>query len=470
MRKIYLTALLAVMALLAHAQVLKASVDKRIEILSLVSRLAGYEEYNSDDAEKYVAAIHSHFDPYKTDTLIRYAVTVREQLGIGFDAVMSFAVNLQQKGQKFSLQPNWQKDIDKRWTPGAVHEYVRLLNKFYKTAKAEAFFSQQKPYYEKVVNAFGQVLARFNQSWYQEYYGIAPKDQFTIVVGCGNGGGNYGPSVELKNKTHQVYAIMGSWSFDKEGEPVFKEQSYLPTVIHEFNHSFINPLLTKYENNSELQKSMQTLLDTMRAEMEGQAYRNWHTVLNESLVRASVVRYLMKNNPADKSIAEEEIIIQQNRGFLWMRDLVALLGEYENNRNRYTTVDVFYPTIIEFFHTASQKISQTKKLYESNLPQIAAMEPFVNGAQQVDPSTKELIVRFDRVMRGKGYSINYGSLGRQAFPLKSVIGYTEDNKAIRLELDLKPNTEYEMVLTGLSFRSSDGYPIRNYVVKFKTGN
>lgn len=470
MRKFCLTALLIVLVQLTYAQSLTPSVDKRIEILSIVSRLAGYEEYSADDAEKYVAAIHTHFDAYKTDTLIRYAVTVREQLGIGFDAVMSFAVNLKQKGQKFSLQPNWQKDLDKRWNPAAVREYIRLLNQFYKTTKAETFFSQQKPYYEKVISAFGQVLARFNQSWYQEYYGIAPKDKFTIVVGCGNGGGNYGPSVELKNKTNQVYAIMGSWSFDKEGAPVFKEQNYLPTVIHEFNHSFINPLLTKYENNTDLQKSMQTLLDTMRTEMEQQAYRNWYTVLNESLVRASVVRYLMKNNPADQSVAEEEAVIQVNRGFLWMNDLVTLLGQYENNRSQYPTIDAFYPAIIDFFHGAAQKISQTKSTYESNLPQIAAIEPFANGAQQVDPATKEIIIRFDRVMRGTGYSINYGSLGKQAFPVKSVVGYTEDKKAIRLELDLKPNTEYEMILTGRSFRSSAGYPISNYQVKFKTGN
>ncbi|MFT3676085.1 MAG: DUF4932 domain-containing protein [Chitinophagaceae bacterium] len=470
MRKLCLAALLLALVQLTYAQALTPSVDKRIEILSIVSRLAGYEEYSSGDAEKYVAAIHAHFDTYKTDTLIGYAVAVREQLGIGFDAVMSFAVNLKQKGQKFSLQPNWQKGLDKRWTPEAVREYVRLLNQFYKITKAETFFSQQKPYYEKVTSAFGQVLARFNQSWYQQYYGIAPKDQFTIVVGCGNGGGNYGPSVELKNKTHQVYAIMGSWSFDKEGNPVFKEQNYLPTVIHEFNHSFINPLLTKHENNTDLQKSMQTLLDTMRTEMEQQAYRNWHTVLNESLVRASVVRYLMKNNATDQSVADEETIIQLNRGFLWMKDLVNLLGQYENNRGQYPTIDAFYPAIIDFFHAEAQKISQTKSAYESNLPRIAAIEPFVNGAQTVDPSAKEIIIRFDRPMRGKGYSINYGPLGSQAFPVKSVIGYTEDNKAIRLELDLKPNTDYEMVLTGLSFRSNTGFPIRNYLVKFRTGN
>lgn len=470
MQKLYLAVLLVILVQLSHARQLTPSVDKRIEMLSIISRLAGYEEYSSGDAEKYVAAIHAHFDAYKEDSLIRYAGTVREKLGIGFDAVMSFAINLKQKGQKFSLLPNWRQGIDKRWTPEAAIEYLRLLNRFYKTAKAATFFSQQKPYYEKVITAFGQVLARFNQSWYQEYYGIAPKDKFTILVGCGNGGGNYGPSVELKDKTHQVYAIMGSWSFDKEGNPVFKEQSYLPTVIHEFNHSFINPLLTRYENNTGLQKSMQTLFDTMRTEMEQQAYRNWHTVLNESLVRASVVRYLMKNNPGDQSIAEEEIILQLNRGFLWMRDLVTLLGEYENNRGQYPAFDAFYPTVIDFFHKAAANISQTKSTYESSLPRIAAIEPFGNDAQNVDPSTKEIIVRFDQVMRGKGYSINYGPLGKQAFPVKSVIGYTEDKKAVRLEVELKPGTEYQMVLTGLSFRNTSGYPIRNYLVKFKTGN
>src|SRR6185436_12918558 len=110
------------------AQNLKPQIDKRVEILSIVSRLAEYDEYNQDAAEKYVADIHSYFDKFKADTLIGLAKYVREESGISFDAVMSMAINLTQTGKKFSFQENWRKDLDKRWTPVAATRFVKLLN------------------------------------------------------------------------------------------------------------------------------------------------------------------------------------------------------------------------------------------------------------------------------------------------------------------------------------------------------
>ncbi len=65
--------------------------------------------------------------------------------------------------------------------------------------------------------------------------------------------------------------------------------------------------------------------------MKSQAYGNWETMINESLVRASVIRYMIDNNYSQKEI-NEEILIQRGRKFLWIKELVDLLGNYEQNR------------------------------------------------------------------------------------------------------------------------------------------
>ena len=448
-------------------QPLPVQIDKRVEILSIVFRLAGNFEYNQNDATKYIADINAHFGKFKNDTLINYATYLGDELSIGFDAVMFMAVNLKLNNSVFTLQNNWKQDLDKRWTKKAALQFVKLLNQFYTKSKAENFFLKEANYYDKVTKAFDQVLLTFNQPWYYSYYGIKPKDKFNIIIGCSNGGANYGPGITLSKDIRQVFAIIGSSSFNNDGNPIFSEERNLPTVVHEFNHSFINPLLHKYKNNIILKSSMQKILDTMRSEMERQAYAQWETVLNESIVRASVVRYLLANT-INKQIAENEVKKQVNRGWLWTRELVSLLEKYEGDRATYPTINEFYPAIIEFFKFTADSISLIKLKHESTLPTVISIEPFFNNAQNVAPDTKEMTINFSEPLLGKGASINYGALGKENYPVKSVIGYINNNRSVKLELALKPDTEYELILTGEAFKNVEGTPLKAYSIKFRT--
>jgi len=448
-------------------QTLQPEVDKRVEVLSIIFRLAGNPEYNQDNATNYVAIIHSYFDKHKNDTIIELAKKMREENGVSFDGVMSMAVNLNLINEKFTLKNGWKQSIDNRWVAGNAIQFVNLLNNFYKKTEFEKFFEKEKSYYDIVTKAFQTVLLKFNQTWYHQYYGIQPKEKFTIVIGCGNGGANYGPSTTSPQEGKQIYAIMGSWSFDKDNNPIFKEEDYLPTLIHEFNHSFINPVLDKYQSNKILKNSAQKLLDTMKTEMTSQAYGDWQTLINESLVRAAVVRYLMANKETEQKI-KDEIATQTNLGFLWTKELVELLGYYESNRTGYPTFKGFYPELINFFKSTADSISLIKGKYESNLPKIISIGPFSNNSQNVDTSIKEMIINFSHIMTGKGYSFNYGELGKDATPIKTIIGYSNDNKSFKIGMELKPDKEYEIIITGGSFKSIEGYPLKNYMIKFKT--
>lgn len=443
----------------ALGQTLIPQVDKRVEIMSIVFRLAGNFEYNGDVAPQYIAHIHSNFDQFQSDSLIIFAKFLHEKYGVSYDAVMSMAVNLKLSEKTFTLKKDWIKSLDKRWRNESATHFVYLLNAFYIKSDAEQFFADEKPYYNKIVNAFNEVLLNFNQSWYFQYYGVKPKEKFNIIIGCGNGGQNYGPSTNSPKEGKQIYAIMGSWSFDKEGNPIFKEDNYLPTLIHEFNHSFINPLLDKYKTNKIIKTSATKLLDTMKTEMANQAYKNWQTLINESLVRASVVRYLMANDSTNQQ-ANQEVITQINAGFLWMKDLVSLLEVYEKNRVKYKTFNDFYPEIINFFKSTADKIA---------IPKVVSIESFDNNSQNVDTSVKVMTINFSQTMTEKGYSFNYGQLGKDAFPITDILGYTNNNRSFQIKMELKPDKEYEMIITGPSFKNLEGYPLKAYTIKFKTG-
>lgn len=467
MKKQSLFILLLCMDALCHAAIVPR-VDRRVEIMSIVARLAGYDEYNDNMARDYVEQIHTHFDPYANDSLIHFAKEIRERSGVSYDAVMTMAVNLEHKGQTFFLQANWEKDIDKRWTKETAERFIQLLNRFYRKSDAEKFFSDQSGYYDRIVRAFQQVLNGFDQSWYFSYYGTQPKDEFTVVIGCANGGSNYGPAITRNNGTKIIYAIMGSWSFDQQRAPVFPQNNYLPTLIHEFNHSFINPSVEHFDGNPMLQSSMQTLLDTMNVEMQSQAYDKWQTVLAESLVRASVIRYLMKTHKNDTAIVENEMMEQLNRGFIWMRELVSLLARYEQNRKSYPTISDFYPELIRFFNETAVNISQSKADFESRIPKVVSIEPFMNNAQDVDTSTAIVAIRFSDSMMGTGYSFTLGELGKAADPVTGIVGYSDGNRIFRVNVALKPGRDYEMILTGRSFMNTEGYRLKRYIIRFRT--
>lgn len=102
-------------------------------------------------------------------------------------------------------------------------------------------------------------------------------------------------------------------------------------------------------------------------------------------------------------------------------------------------------------------------------PHVVRVEPFGNGAQDVDPSLTEIKVRFSEPMHG--FSFGYGPLGEKAFPafVKEKSGYSEDGMELTLSVKLKPDTEYQMqVLEDRSVRNKDGVSVEGYLLKVRT--
>lgn len=140
------------------------------------------------------------------------------------------------------------------------------------------------------------------------------------------------------------------YSVDKEGKPMYGK-AYLPTLIHEFNHSFINHLLDEGKHPEYMKRlapAATALYASSRWSMANQAYGTWNTMINESLVRAAVVCYMLDKGYKAEEV-RSELSEQVQRNFRWMPELVILLRKYERERDRYKTFESFYPNIISFF-------------------------------------------------------------------------------------------------------------------------
>jgi hypothetical protein len=441
-------------------------VDERVELLGIVFRLAGNEEYNTTDNVKYVADIHHHFDKFIDHPLIKYARELRDSSGISYDAVMSMAVHLKEPPVLDPVIPFSVSLPDKRWNRESATKFTALLKQFYKDADFAAFFQAHLSDYSVAESRFNILFKKLDVNWYYKFYGKAPAENFNIIIGLGNGGGNYGPHVNLNDQTKKVYAIIGSGTFDEQGAPTYDGASYLPTLIHEFNHSFINYLTDKYEQ--QLRGAGTLIYEKESTKMRKQAYGDWKTMMNEALVRASVISYLKTHN-TDTLVAEQELKQQLARGFVWIRPLVNLLGKYQLQRKSYPTLESFMPVIVDFYNKLAPHIGFYDDDYQQHCARVIAARPFKNNDTTVSNKTTEIIFDFDKKLDGIRYFFGPGAKGKDHYPKPVKFTFTNDNKSIIMQVELKPNTEYQINIAGSMMRASDGYGVQNYTLSFKTG-
>ena len=327
----------------------KPKVDKRVELLSIIVRFAGFEINNY---QSYTNKIDEYFNPYRDHELILFTKEVLFEKGIIFD-VMGVAIYIDE-----NINPLVEPDkipYLKQWKKEDADKFVELLKKFYHDTKCEIFFNNNENLYAEASKRFLPIYEALDLTWYSSFYGKEPEEDFIIINAMALGGANYGPSLDIPNQKRKVYAILGTRRVDSLDieMPIFIKEEYLPTIIHEFNHSFCNDLIIK--NEEAFKNSGEKIFEKVKTEMAPQGYNNWLTVSYEALVRAAVIKY-MKDHNFTKDEIEAEINSQIARKFLWITELVAELDNYSKNRNQYPTLESYMPNIIEAQKIWAEKI------------------------------------------------------------------------------------------------------------------
>ncbi len=118
------------------------------------------------------------------------------------------------------------------------------------------------------------------------------------------------------------------------------------------------------------------------------------------------------------------------------------------------------------FQTRGQ--SATDQTAEAGVPKVLRLEP-ANGAKDVDPDLKEMVVVFDRDM-GKGMSWCGGGPSHPAANDDRKAQW-RDARTCVLPITLEPGHTYSLSINCQSyrnFRSADGVPVRPYPVEFQT--
>ena len=218
------------------AQKIEAQVKEEVELMSVLARLAGYEEYGFDYARGYTADIDSVLGKFRSHEAVEMMKLFSEKYGLGYDRVMSIALQIECRGDSIVKLDTGKKSIgpiSEQETPA----FLSALNDFYRTSHFNDFFDAHSYVYGPALRLFNDsIMKHFDQEWYTRFYGTPPAEQFRIVIGFVNGPSCYGPSRQLVGQSKEVFSIIG-YAANRKGQPVLMAD--LGTVVHEFNHSFI---------------------------------------------------------------------------------------------------------------------------------------------------------------------------------------------------------------------------------------
>ena len=459
----------------------RVGVDRRIELLAIIWRLAGSPSFNQGTLQPYVSEIDKHFAPHRNHAAVSIA---REMMKQGFDnsLVATIAIHTD---DPYGLRERVLFDapggiLDQYGLPAPMREqflmgvrrFLPEARKFAVESRAKEFFDAHRKLYDEAGARLQKVIEQHaDLKWYNRFYGQPSAADFFVVPLLATSEVSFGPNLPGINVRPEIYAVLSvsNNSTDANGIPVYTKDR-VTTLIHEFNHSYVNKLLET--NNNRVEQAGQKILAVVEDQMRDQGNGNWRVMLGETLVRAAVARYILEHEGAQEAAAE--IAEQRAKGYIWMQESFDLLGEYEANRKTYPTFEKFMPRVVAYFDDLARRVADLRRSYDESRPRVASLS-IENNSETVDPATTEIVVKFDRPMLRNSpqlmWDIRPARGGRDRFPLFTKQEFDEDGKTYRMFVKLEPNHVYEFELnrpSGGAFLSSEGIPLAPYKIRFKT--
>ena len=447
---------------------IEVMVDPRIELLAIIFRLAGAEEYGMRTVPIYATAIDSFFAPHREHPAVIAARRLRAERGISHDAVMSLAIHLGGLPGLRERMPLESSRLEARWTPADARAFLQLVRAFARESEAERFFAGQQPMYDLAAQRMRTLIAaHVDQAWFPAYFGAVPGSRFILAIAPGNGTWSYGPRYHAPDGSRELYAVTAVYQTDSAGAPQFGRANTIATIIHEFSHSFVNPVVEKHL--ATIQGSADTIHATVAPGMRAQGYGEPRTMIAESLVRAAVARYRLAHEGIDS--AQVELGRQKLNDFLWIDDLFALLGAYEQERNHFPTFESLFPVIAGYYADLAQRSRAMVEHRDARRPRVVEITP-ASGSTDVDPSTTTITVRFDRPMRRSQAVMFVGEKPRERAPEIVSSRWDSTQTVFTMTVKLMPGRIYEYGLNSdrlKLFVSQDWVALEPVLAGFTTG-
>lgn len=368
-----------------------------VELACLIWNLAGAPEYNECHISQVNQSIDEYFAPVKNHRAVQLAREYYQQ-NICYDAVTAFGLHLLISDDGYiTFNPKYSEDnpndgFSYRWTTYQREEMLDAMNDFYQVSGYHEWFLSLKPLFDEAVVAFNKVCD-VDYQWYKEFFGTIEKSSNQIILSFLIGNNNNGLSVLLPDGTIMSSPVMGCALQNQAGEIWYGD--ILDIIIHEFCHPYCNPLISKYWNSME--EYAEKVYRKVSRQMESQAYGSSQTMMCETFVRASVIRYMLshrRNYDKEYFIRQEE-----NLGFLLVRTFVDVLEKRESNYSLYPTMDEFMPELVKAMQEY-EPVTYSGKYDEYDNPETPNLLP---GVFSVGPNKKVQFTKSNLFWNGNNW-------------------------------------------------------------------
>lgn len=399
-----LAALLPILTLCAQTargQSVRVAHDARAETIGLLFRLAGAPDFSSGVQRAYNRDIDSTFGPFKSHPVFGEIHRLRRAYGLSLSGVTTMAPQIADASSFAERTPidAPTSTLSGAWRGAEARRFLGFARDFARVAPLNAFLATHQPLYDSATTRLRRLVERAHPEWFTQFFGTPPSDAFLVSPLLVNAGGNFAADF-IDDGKHERYAYLGV-----------------------------------------------TLVDSLVG------YTSWPTMLNESMVRASVIRYLLAND--GPVAAGNELSLQRGVGFVWMDELVQLLADYESQRSTYPTFASFLPRVVEYFDALAPRIDRVQADFDARRPSIINTS-IADSARGVDPALTTLTVRFDRPV--DPIIALVGNFGGDTPPLTAAV-FDSAHTTLTLGVTLQPDRDYVLPLGPGAFVSRDGYPL-----------
>jgi len=298
-------------------------INPNVELVEVVFYLAGWNNF-SNSTYQYVRDVNNYFKGYKDHAAVKLAKKAIKK-GLIYDAIPKFALELNSEEWSDYIVQRVNGDRD------LLNKLAKAIGEFAKETNFTKFYNLHKEFYSAQIERFTKEhptykeLPKFEEAFFGEkargwHFVLQPLQLYYSYAGSFN---------------RTIYGFIGICAFFN------KTPIYCNASAHEFAHSFVNPAVSEYYREF---RPYSDMFSPVKDVMLAMGYSNWHTYLEETLVRAFEAYYILKtrgNQSSERFIKEQEAL-----GFYLVRRVYqAYLLDYLPNRDKYPTFRSFMPEL-----------------------------------------------------------------------------------------------------------------------------
>ncbi|GEM_PF-1245644 len=424
------------------------SVDRRVELMAIVARLALFEEFSASGIAAYDAAVATHFDGFSDHPAVDLLRTLRRERGIGFGDTVALALLAEPDDWTPRLPlPVWLSHVSTQWDAASASALLEAMPGFARDSDAAGFFAAQASLYAQVVEQIDAgPRAALDRGWFTGIAADGRPLRLRIVAGLLHGRGNYGPRILMADGTVEAHAVISPAG---EGSG-WSDPRTVRLLVHEFAHSLVNPWVDLHADA--LEPAARALYAGHATQMRRSAYGDWKTLLYESLTRAVTQRYFLDHGAHEQRQAADA---QDRRaGFGWIPALADLLP---------AQAPLLHPGLVPGIEAL---------LLEHAGSDAGIVAPTVSllpapGDVAVDPQRDHLLLRFDQPMSG-----DIGLFGDHVPAVTGTPRWSDDGSTLRIPVELVPGSVYLIQLNHPDmpggFGARTGVPLSPLTWRFRT--